>query len=685
MNEILKIPVLFVLFMGFQIWTLGQDSISNTQALKKADSLFYVHYEEAKRFRDSSSHQQAVAEIIAAEQVARQFNLPELIAKAKLFEGKIYANNTEEYSKAIQTFKSILDLSNQDLREKTIARTHSELGSVYQNIGDYPSAINAHLEALKLFEKLSSEYGQLRSLYELGRAYFQKGDYRGALSYFEASLKLVNKNWGNSRGDSTKLYQCYAGLGSTYERLKDLDQSLKYNLQSKEIAEALGKNDFLASAFQNLGTNYTHLGNFEASENALLRSLELFKQEDDNWGIIGTHLYLGKLYNKWDNPSESLKYLHAGLDLASQKEAKDRINEYLISLADTHKAMGDLEASERYLRSYIALKETVINESVIMEIKEAQWDYTLLKKQLQIELLEKEKAVSQMRTIIISTLLFFCLLGLLFFYWWNKRERETNLILEEKNKAIENANTELKTVNEELKQFTSVASHDLKEPLRTISTFTALIERHNSKQLDENTQGYLKFIKDASLRMQALLEDLLSYARIDRKQALNSKIKTCEVVKNALANLQHSILQTQTEVIVHYDALPKVKGQSTLLTQVFQNIISNAIKFQGDHKPVIEIDCKAKEKFFEFSIKDNGIGIPEDKREKIFEMFSRLHNRTAYEGTGIGLPTCKKIIEKHGGTIWVTANSPQGSIFNFTLPKKKSWRKTTEEKKTEKN
>lgn len=670
MNYFFKVPILLFFLLGPPLLARGQDSTTKeNHHINELDSLFDTHYQQANDLRKARKHEEALTELQKAENIAMGYDVPQLLAKAAFLRGRVFIQ-MGKYQETLPIFDKLLQYPEDVFPTIQRGRALSEQATAYQNLGEYSKAVNSHLEALKIFEKDNYSKGKFRSLYELGRTYFQKEEYQKALDYFEQTLALVEQDASGTSSDSIRLFHCFSAIGSAHEKLQDLEQSLYYTQRSHQLAKELKDKRFLASAKQNLGTNYTELKQFESAENHLLESLALFEAAGDKWGMTGTFLYLGKLYTKWDKPTEALPYLEDGLELASQIESKDQIMEFFLALADTHRAQGNHEASDKYLRSYIGIRESVINEAAILDIKEAQWDYTLFKKQSQIELLEKEKQVSRLRSMVFAILLLISLAGLMLFFRWNRKQRETNAILTEKKLKIETANRELKQVNEELRQFTSVVSHDLREPLRTISNFSTLLERHYGSQLDEGGKAYIQFVRSAAGRMHKLLEDLLAYSRIDRKKIPDEWVPVSDTISSALANLQGRIGETGASIQVNYTDMPTVRGSSSHLIQLFQNLIGNGIKFQTNSNPVIQIDCQFNGKYYIFSVQDNGIGIPEEKKETIFEMFSRLHGQEAFEGTGIGLPTCKKIVEKHGGSIWVESELGQGSTFYFTIPKK---------------
>ena len=228
-------------------------------------------------------------------------------------------------------------------------------------------------------------------------------------------------------------------------------------------------------------------------------------------------------------------------------------------------------------------------------------------------------------------------------------------------------NKKLTATNAELEQFAYIASHDLQEPLRTVTSFTNLIAKNYSSHFDDAGKKSLAFINEATNRMSNLIKGLLDFSRIGREPKL-TVVDCNKLVESIKTDLGTIIKETKTNLII--GKLPEIKGYKTELRLLFQNLISNAIKFNNKKStPIIKIDVKEKEDFWEFSIADNGIGIEEKNLEKIFLIFQRINNRTEYEGTGIGLAHCKKIVELHKGKIWVTSVFGEGSVFYFTLPK----------------
>jgi PAS domain S-box-containing protein len=226
----------------------------------------------------------------------------------------------------------------------------------------------------------------------------------------------------------------------------------------------------------------------------------------------------------------------------------------------------------------------------------------------------------------------------------------------------------LKQKNTELEQFAYVASHDLQEPLRTVSGFVELLKRHYKDQADENVIKYINYITDASDRMRRLVQDLLDYSRLGRQRILEP-IDCNQVVEEVLSDLTMAIQESQAVITI--EQLPVISGYATEMKQLFQNLLSNSLKFRkAGAPPVISISVIPKEDHWQFNVTDNGIGIEDKYWERIFVIFQRLHTKTEYEGTGIGLAHCKKITELHNGKIWVDSIPDKGSTFYFTIKKR---------------
>jgi len=243
--------------------------------------------------------------------------------------------------------------------------------------------------------------------------------------------------------------------------------------------------------------------------------------------------------------------------------------------------------------------------------------------------------------------------------------------LEDANKNLEKKvrqrTKELELKNKELAQFAYIASHDLQEPLRTVNSFVSRLDNEYSTQFDLKAQTYMYYIKQSATRMSGLIKGLLDYSRIDLQRE-SKLVNSMNLINNIKEDLSSMIQETQTSFVL--EELPAVKAHEIELSVLFQNLIINAIKFRKkETQPIIKIYSNTCEKYCKFSIQDNGIGIDPIYKEKIFGIFQRLHTHKEYDGSGIGLAHCQKIVNLHGGEIWVESQLNKGSTFHFTIPK----------------
>lgn len=226
--------------------------------------------------------------------------------------------------------------------------------------------------------------------------------------------------------------------------------------------------------------------------------------------------------------------------------------------------------------------------------------------------------------------------------------------------------TALERSNAALNEFALVASHDLQEPLRLVAGYTDLLEQRFSKQLGPDGTRYLSFAADGARRMQQLIADLLAYCQVGAGSLALAEVDVGAIANNATKDLQASITEAGGRITIA--ELPTLPGDARQLHSLFLNLIGNAVKYRGDEPPEVTISATRNGSHYLFTVTDNGIGIEPRFARRIFDMFQRLHSRSKYPGTGIGLSICRKVVEAHGGQIWVDPGKPRGSVFCFTLP-----------------
>jgi len=232
--------------------------------------------------------------------------------------------------------------------------------------------------------------------------------------------------------------------------------------------------------------------------------------------------------------------------------------------------------------------------------------------------------------------------------------------------VLEKQKAELERSNADLEQFAYVASHDLQEPLRMVASYTSLLEERYKGQLDERADKYINYAVEGAKRMQQLISDLLDFSRVGTRAKPMERVDTAALLEKVLRSLRGVIADKGAEVTA--GMLPVIMADEIQLGMVFQNLIGNAVKFRAERPPRVHVDAAFENGIWTFSVTDNGIGIDKQYSSRIFQMFQRLHERGKYDGSGIGLAIVKKIVERHGGTVWFDSTPGEGTTFFFTIP-----------------
>lgn len=569
----------------------------------------------------------------------------------------------QRYYEALDYYHTYLELPQIQSSSEDKAKGLNNIAAVHQRIGNEDESYRLQLEALQILESIQDSAGIGRALYQLGTIVFYQKNYKQALKYYQGSLELAEL-----RGKKKAVLSCYSALGPTYAGLGDTLRAHQYLSKALTLSRTVGSRSKEAYALHNLGAHYLKKEELDKAQEALMESYHIKVELQDKWGLIGSHMYLGDVYMKQKRLALADVAYQEGLALADKIDSDRRRVDLYKRLAKVASEQNDFRRAFSMNSEYIKLKETLLNEEMIKNASNARIKYELGKKENEINLLKQENRFKKSKSTFYWAMSFLtvCLMGM---SYRSVIRHRFQIQLQEKNQEIHQQYTDLSRKNEDLQKFAFIVSHDLKAPLRTIGSFTGLLRRRYFNAIDKNGQEYMEFITGGVKRMDQLLNDLLTYSQIENKPQESDWTETKDVVNNALSNLYFQIRNENAAIRINEHALPRVKGNSAHLTQLFQNIIANGIKFRNGKSPQISIDCVPEGENYTFKIRDNGIGIEEQYKEKIFRMFSRLHKMDEYEGTGIGLATCKKIVERHGGEIWVESKLGQGSTFCFSLPR----------------
>lgn len=566
-------------------------------------------------------------------------------------------------AQALIYVEEALKISQQIKFTKGIAESKHTLGLIQFYVGDYEIALTNYLAAFEIRESIDDAVGLGRSCNNIGVIYSEMGELNLAEKYYKKGL-----DYRQMAKDSVGVIYSYVNLGDLYLKQGKIAKAIENYNTGSGIAEALNKPKSKAFSLERLARLYEKQENIEKAFENYDEVLKLRYEVGIEYDIANANINLGRLKLEVGYIDEGIRLITKGEKLAIKLEAKPLLSDVYEAFSKAYARQNNYEKAYEYQMKYNDIQNSLLNTNISKELLGLQAKYQFEKNERQ--LLEQSNEITQLqRTYAVIALLLFVIFLILLYLRYLK-QLSTNEDLRRTKVEIEAKNKQLAAYTKELEQFTYIASHDLKEPLRNISGFARLLERHYEAALDKKGQLYLDFIITGVEQMTDLLKDLLRYSEVKRLKTEDLKwIDLNEVVNQIATGLSDKLHQSDGQLIV--DNLPKVYSNYFQMTQLFKNFITNGLKFQESGKnPLIEVKGKELKDYWEFRIKDNGIGIDKPFHDKIFEMFKRLHKKTDYQGTGMGLAICKQIVEQHHGEIMVESEKGSGTTFIFTLPKK---------------
>ena len=593
-----------------------------------------------------------------------------------------YWLSLNKFEKAKTYALTALDIAkNQSAEESTLAAIYAQLAQTFVKSFDFPSTLKYSQLLLPLSQKLGDAEKEVIAIKNLGIVAASRADYQQAIEHFIDGLnkgKAIDADSDESLTSSVRQMtaQMQINIATIYANLYNFEEALqRYNAVLSDYADVISPNTHsiilnnvgnlyisngeIQKAYEHFDKSY-HLAKAQKNKNTQAHTLaqisraliaqdklelalekaeeaeQLIAELKDTTAKPINWINLGKINFKKGNFIEANKL--ASRAAAMAKSLEDNTNEIRAYKLLVHlfEAQGDFQQALKYQKIYSEVQE---------RFSEVQRNRQALDIEIKYSLKEKQRAIETL-----------------------KKENELQALLLENKEEIARQNEQLTEVNEDLKQFAYVASHDLKEPLRMIGSYTQLIGKIYQKDADEETLSYFSYVSGGVKRMNNLLDALLQYATIGRSEEELTDVNLSDIVD--ICNLHLRVKIQENEAIVEHIQLPIVKANRMRMMQLFQNMISNAIKFKKpDTTPVVTIKSEEREEDYLISIQDNGIGIPEEFKERIFVIFQRLHTKQSYEGTGIGLAICHKIIKRLGGSIWVESTQGEGTCFYFTIPK----------------
>jgi signal transduction histidine kinase len=632
------------------------------------------------------SNDKSLEYLLKAEFLAEELDETAFKYKVQYKLGLCYSAS-HKYGEAISVLtKLIKNIS--EIGGKPLGDASYRLASIYQSIGNNELAFEYHFKALQIREELGDQKGVASSFYQVGGIHFYQLNYHKAIEYYEKCLILAEEINHKVLKLST-----FGALGGAYSRMNKRELSLEYNLKAFKLLMALAGQPQLSYITSNLGDNYQTLGDYEKALGYFIQSHERNIENKDQWGQIISTQKIGEIYIAKGDQKKGLKYLRESLVLAQNLGARPIMLDVYKSLASNLDNVGEYQEANKYYRNFSELKDSLRNEATLQKMSNTKMQY---------EITKKEKDIIKRSAELQNTYRKFLMIGLfaLMIIFWQLhskfksqtehskiqteknykiqqqnvelekahfRQIETNQLLQEQNEQDLIQNKKLERKNDELQRFAYIASHDLKEPLRNIGSFATLLKRRFRGKLGTDADEYIDFITTNVSSMYDLLHEVLMYSKLENEETYEEPVSLNEVVDTVMATLKGKIMEHNVDITVA--DLPEVKGHKFHLNQLFQNLISNSIKYTNQDNPKVEIGYRKNfaGNDLVYFVKDNGIGIDMEFKDRVFEIFKRLHRKDEYEGSGVGLAICKKIVNQNSGEIWVESEVDKGATFYFTL------------------
>jgi len=598
-----------------------------------------------------------------ALEVAQVLKHDFFIARNKYSVG-VLLDRLEKYEDAIAVFQETASLAYEMDSIELMFKTLASLTDSYRYAFRY---IEAHKNQLKIYELLQ-EYPDsiaLATMYQTNFKIFRyQKDYKNAFIQFNKAIDIYKKK--NMEYDVALML---TELGTIHKKQKKYIKALDYYQQSLDLFCTLDNSTRLCTALHNVGCVYYNLKMYDTALDYLYASLDMaLTTVTIPEYIANTKCVIGYVLLKQGKVDESIKILNEAIEVCPHIAYYVHSSKIYKFLAKAYAEKKDFAKAYSFEQKYVAVCDSLYMKEVIAQSGELAKQYDLTKThENQILVLKEQEKVLQWQRYSFLILLISFVIVIWLSYMRHKSQEKQNKILREKNEAIAIKNEVLQQSNRDLEQFAFIASHDLKTPLRTIGSYTNLLERRYKHLFDEDAKTFFKFITGAVHSMHQLLTDVLAYAKIDHKQKEITPVDMKKVVDTVYQTLQRKEGTKPIKLMIT-NPLPVIKANKTHMLQLMQNFMGNAVKFTKADTVYIAIDYVSTPTTHLFSITDKGIGIDPAYQEKIFQIFQRLHNAHEYEGTGIGLSICKKIIEHYRGNIKVNSQLGEGSTFYFTLP-----------------
>ncbi len=556
----------------------------------------------------------------------------------------------------------------------SVAKNNLGMYHLFQK--NLPLAFKLLMEALELDESKGLKKDPIISYSNLGLIYEEWGNIDKALHAYKKAAEFAL-----ARKTPEKDAFAYLTIGYIASLEKEYEKAIKNYEKALAFYRANHRDNQIAETIFYMGIVRQDQDRLEESLTYFLQALEFYEKQDSKADIVSMYTFIADNHKRSGNVGKALKYYEMAEDLASSHHIRSELVNIYREMANIYSNENiDFKKAHDYRLKYSLLNDTIYEDQTSEELRHLQTSYNLKIKEAENDKLLAERTrdrilLKQRTSFAVSVAIISLLLtGIVVVLYQAYRQKflsnkQLGDKVRERTIALEVANNKLVQYNEELERFAHISSHDLKEPLRNISSFIHLIQRKLRKvEISPVIEEYMSFVIKGTRQMHELVEDVSAFSKVisTRDRPLES-VDLKKVLQELLLSIDLLIRERNALISIH--PMPSVLAHKGNFYLIFKNLIENAIKYNKSEQPEVNVFYQSTTHDHHFIIRDNGIGIAEEYQHQIFELFKRLNNREEYNGSGIGLAICKRIIESYGGNIWVESKLKFGSSFHFTLPR----------------